>query len=108
MFKLNRYILKPRATTYVLRFKSKQTKTDKQKNDYQKTLNLPNPGQFELSMKNICQTEEKIKQVNDFLYEAFFFVFKLKFKRVIDVTIIRTQTSKKGKKKFILLYSMLI
>ena len=68
MFRLNnKIIVKPRAAVYALRFKSKQTKSDKQKNDYQKTLNLPNAGQFELSMKNICQTEEKIKQVTLFV-----------------------------------------
>ena len=33
------------------------------KNEYQKTLNLPNPGEFGLSMKNICKTENKIKKV---------------------------------------------
>ncbi len=31
--------------------------------DYQKTLNLPNSGQFGLSMKNICKTEDHIKNV---------------------------------------------
>lgn len=30
-------------------------------------LNLPNAGDFQLSMKNICQTEEKIKKVSSFL-----------------------------------------
>jgi hypothetical protein len=33
------------------------------KHDYAKTLNLPNFGIFELSMKNICTNEEKIKKV---------------------------------------------
>ena len=31
--------------------------------DYSKTLNLPNAGDFELSMKKICENEEKIKKV---------------------------------------------
>lgn len=39
-------------------------KAQKKANDYSKTLNLPNFGQFELSMKNICQNEEKIKKVS--------------------------------------------
>ena len=30
---------------------------------YTKTLNLPDPGKFELSMKKICENEEKIKKV---------------------------------------------
>jgi hypothetical protein len=30
---------------------------------YTKTLNLPNPGKFELSMKKICENEETIKNV---------------------------------------------
>lgn len=33
------------------------------KNDYSKTLNLPNSGKFELSMKKICEHENKIKKV---------------------------------------------
>lgn len=44
------------------RFKSIKKSTGK--NEYQKTLNLPNPGEFGLSMKNICRTEEKIKKVS--------------------------------------------
>ena len=63
MLKLNNHILKPKYLAYSLRFKSKQVKVDKQNNEYHKTLNLPDAGQFELSMKNICKTEEKIKQV---------------------------------------------
>jgi hypothetical protein len=60
MFKINKTFL-PKYLT--IRFKSKQAKVSKQQNDYFKTLNLPNPGKFELSMKKICETEEKIKQV---------------------------------------------
>jgi hypothetical protein len=51
MFKLNKTFL-PKYLT-INRFKSggKQVKGTKQQNDYFKTLNLPNPGKFELSMK---------------------------------------------------------
>lgn len=41
-------------------------KSSKQQNDYSKTLNLPNAGKFELSMKNICETEAKIKKLANF------------------------------------------
>ena len=44
-----------------VRPKSKQEKNAN--NEYAKTLNLPNPGQFELSMKKICDLEENIKKV---------------------------------------------
>lgn len=42
---------------------SKRLKTKLNQIDYSKTLNLPNSGKFELSMKNICENEEKIKKV---------------------------------------------
>ncbi|CAF0914431.1 unnamed protein product [Brachionus calyciflorus] len=42
------------------RFKTQKT------NDYSKTLNLPNSGKFELSMKKICETEEQIKKIANF------------------------------------------
>ena len=46
------------------RFKSADTvKTGLDNDVYKKTLNLPNSGSFELSMKNICKTESKISKV---------------------------------------------
>jgi hypothetical protein len=44
---------------FINRFKSKNVN-----NKYSQTVNLPNFGQFELSMKNICKNEEKISKVN--------------------------------------------
>lgn len=65
MFKLNtlniRSILKTiKCNQSSLRFKSANKAL---KNEYQDTLNLPNPGEFGLSMKNICKTEDKIRKV---------------------------------------------
>ncbi len=48
----------------VCRSKSKSKQPSPKQNDYYNTLNLPNPGEFELSMKNVCQNEEKIKKVD--------------------------------------------
>jgi hypothetical protein len=42
----------------------------KSKHDYSKTLNLPNFGEFELSMKKICENEEKIKKVKLNFHES--------------------------------------
>ena len=39
-------------------------KTVKKSPEKDMKLNLPNAGAFQLSMKNICQTEENIKKVN--------------------------------------------
>jgi isoleucyl-tRNA synthetase len=54
------------GTSFRLKSKSSQNGID-----YSKTLNLPNAGAFELSMKNVCSNEEKIKNITDFdgLYE---------------------------------------
>jgi hypothetical protein len=46
------------AFSIIKRFKTKLNQTD-----YSKSLNLPNSGKFELSMKNICENEDKIKKV---------------------------------------------
>lgn len=43
-------------------YRLKSTKI-KKNDDYSKTLNLPNSGKFELSMKKICENEEQIKKV---------------------------------------------
>ena len=45
------------------KFKSRLTPPFKE-NDYSKTLNMPNSGKFELTMKNVCLNEENIKQVD--------------------------------------------
>ena len=45
---------------YIVRYKSHKSTV---KNDYSNTLNLPNAGKFELSMKKICEQEDKIKKV---------------------------------------------
>ena len=37
----------------------------KSKNDYAHTLNLPDAGKFELSMKKVCDSENQIKTVNN-------------------------------------------
>ena len=67
MFKLNTLNIRSKLIldTLGVQFKSNlRLKSAKSvKNEYQETLNLPNPGEFGLSMKNICKTEEKIKQV---------------------------------------------
>jgi hypothetical protein len=46
---------------YIARYKSQ--KSTVKNNDYSNTLNLPNAGKFELSMKKICEHEDKIKKV---------------------------------------------
>ena len=49
-----------------LRISHSVSRLSSSKNEYQKTLNLPNPGNFGLSMKNICKTESNIKKVANF------------------------------------------
>lgn len=46
--------------------KSTSSGKSKKNEDYSKTLNLPNSGKFELSMKKICENEEQIKKVQKF------------------------------------------
>jgi hypothetical protein len=60
---------------YNARYKSKKSTSQKKENatgsvaatssgvNYSATLNLPKPMGFELSMKNICQLEERIRNV---------------------------------------------
>ena len=54
MLKINQLNKTNRCCLALHRFKSKKS----EQNEYYKTLNLPNPGKFELSMKNICSNEE--------------------------------------------------
>lgn len=69
MLKINQLNKTNRCCLALHRFKSKKS----EQNEYYKTLNLPNPGKFELSMKNICSNEEKIKQVlKETIFELMF------------------------------------
>lgn len=52
------------STSYSLACRFKSSSSDK--NVYSSSLNLPNFGNFELSMKKICQNEERVKQLADF------------------------------------------
>ena len=47
-------------------FSNHQKRKKSKQNDYSKTLNLPNFGNFELSMKKIIENEDKIKKVIEF------------------------------------------
>ena len=57
------------------RFKSSSGIKKSSQNEYQNTLNLPNAGDFGLSMKNICKTEDKIKKVAFKRYEVKTFLY---------------------------------
>ena len=48
---------------HILTHLSRLNYSNKNELAYTKTLNLPNPGKFELSMKKICENEETIKNV---------------------------------------------
>lgn len=58
---LNHFLHASRRYLLLINYSSGQIK--RYKNDYSKTLNLPNSGYFELSMKRICEHEDKIKKV---------------------------------------------
>ena len=68
MFRISRTEVKKCVSKVIYqdnRFKSKSRLTPPFKeNDYSKTLNMPNSGKFELTMKNVCLNEENIKQVD--------------------------------------------
>lgn len=59
---LNHFLNANRRYLFLINHPSCQIK--RYKNDYSKTLNLPNCGKFELSMKRICEHEDNIKKVH--------------------------------------------
>ncbi len=63
---MNRLLRSKQSAKCLVRFKSTT-------NVYSKTLNLPNAGNFNLSMKNIYENEENIKKAS---FSNFSVVFK--------------------------------